>query len=82
MDQLERLTALKERVNRLQREADKSQGALERILAQLKEEFGCDSLEKAGELLSHLESKERRTRKKFERVLAKFERDWDGKLPE
>lgn len=75
-DPLETLTRLRKRVDEHRREADKAEGALERVLAQLKEEFGCSTVEEGERLLARLQRHERKARARFEGALEEFEREF------
>ena len=66
------LTALKDRVEKLQREADRAAGALEQTLAQLKTEFGCSTLKEARTKLKELNDQEQKAREAFVASLDAF----------
>ena len=76
MSELEKLARLKKKAATLQREADKAQGRLESLQAQLKEDFDCDTVKEAETLLEELEAEEKAAGKAFKKALAKFEKEW------
>lgn len=80
-DPLEEFQRLKSRIAEKQREADKAQGALDEIMKQLKEDFGCDSLEEAREMLNRLEAKEQALAAKFIKRLRAYKKKF-GKVLE
>lgn len=72
---------LKANVARLQREADKAEGAHAEHMNRLRTEFSCDTIEDACALLSDLESKLGKAEQKFKKMKDKFDKDW-GKVLE
>ncbi len=82
MPQLNEVTALKAKVDRLRRDADRAAGALEQAMARLKTEFKCDSLEAAQKLLKKLRRDESEAREAFEKKLAAFQKEWADELAE
>lgn len=77
---IRKFTALKDKAEKQQREADKAAGALEQTLSKLKEEFDCDSLKEAKTILTELESEEAELSEQFNRELKQLEEKWEGKL--
>ena len=77
MSSIEKLTALKEKVEGLRREADKATGALDQAMKQLKESFNCKTLKEGQILLEELEEKEIKAKEKFDKAMNKFEKDWE-----
>ena len=76
---LQEYSALKEKTEHLQREADKAAGVLESTMAKLKEDFDCDTLEEAEELLSKLDEEAGAAGVKYTKELKKF-KDEFGEL--
>lgn len=74
------LAALKERAERLRKDAAKAEGALERVAEQLREEFKCDSVEAAEKLLSRLRREEREADRSYRSACRRFERRWGDRL--
>lgn len=80
MDPIKRYQEIKAKAEKLQREADRAAGIAEAKKAELKNEFGCNSLKEAKELLKQYETEEKETRAEFEKALADFEENWGDKL--
>jgi len=80
MSDLEKFAALKKKVATMQRNADKAQGALDRLQSELEEEFDCKTIEEAEKLLKRLVKDEKAAGKAFSKALAKFEEDWSEDL--
>ena len=72
MASLKELTALKDRVEQLRRDADKAAGGLEQTLKQLSEEFDCDTLEAAEKKLKEMVRKEAEAKAAFDTALEEF----------
>jgi len=77
---LKRYEQLKGQVDRLQRDHDRAEGALSGLMARLKAEHGCDTLEEAQAKLKQLEAKAEKAEKQFEEALEQFEEEWAEKL--
>lgn len=77
---LEEYQGLKKKVDKAKADADKAQGALERALAELKSEHGCDDLPEAEKLLKTLEKEEAAAEKDYELAMKTFRADWDEYL--
>jgi predicted translin family RNA/ssDNA-binding protein len=80
MADLERYSELRDRITKMRREADKASGALESLLARLKEEFGCKTLEEAEELLKETQDQLAELEQTFNKSLHKFEKKWSDAL--
>jgi len=74
----EKYRKLKQEVEETKAEADRAQGALEQLLARLKEEFDCDSLKEAKAKLNELKAKKEKAQSVFEKVLEDYEEKWKG----
>ena len=72
---------LKAHVARLQREADKAEGAYAEQMNRLKTEFQCDTLEEAEAELKDMGDKLEVAERKFKKMKDKFDKDW-GKVLE
>ena len=79
---LKRFTALKQKAEDAQREADKAQGALDQLKERLKKEFQCNSLKDAETLLRKLEKEEKEAEREFDKSLAEFEDKFGSVLEE
>jgi predicted nucleic acid-binding Zn-ribbon protein len=71
---------LRQKVQKLQRDADKAEGALNEQLKHLKEEFDCDSIEEAEAYLVELEKKVAAAEKIYRKELKEFRKQWGDKL--
>ncbi len=80
MADIKKLAKLKEIVAELQSNADKAQGALDRVLWQLKNEYDCDSVDDAVAILKKLRDKEEAAEKAFDEAMRKFEKKWGDLL--
>jgi predicted nucleic acid-binding Zn-ribbon protein len=79
---LDRFNKLKQRVNACQQRAHKAEGALERTMAQLKEEFDCDSLREGEDLLTDLRADMAKLENRYDRELKRFEQKWGTAMDE
>ncbi|MCK9570180.1 hypothetical protein M0R72_14645 [Candidatus Pacearchaeota archaeon] len=73
---LDRYEKLKGKVDQLQREVSRVEGAQQEILKRLKKEFDCNSLDEAKTLRDKLESRSNRARESYEKALDQFEEEW------
>jgi hypothetical protein len=76
----QRLAQLKGQVEALSDRVAHAQGALDNTMEQIRERFGCASLEDAQTLLGQLEGEEAEAQSRFERALHNFERKWGSVL--
>ena len=79
---LQRYLDLKEKADRLRREADRAAGAEEQLMKRLKEEFGCDSVKKAESLLENLRQEIETGEEWLKTLMGEFESKWSDKLEE
>lgn len=70
---LKRFQALQSRVEELQREQIRAEGALDQLKSQLKKEFGCDTIKAGKSLLAKLEHDEQLAVDQFNKALDEFE---------
>lgn len=77
MNQLKKYLELKKKVEQAQQKSDKAEGALEQIMEQLKEKFGCSTLKEAKKKLALLEKQEREAKEEFETAIEEFEEKWE-----
>lgn len=80
MSDLEKVSRLKEQVESLRSEVDRAKGALSSTIRQLKEDFGCDSLEEGRKKLAHLQRSREERAKRVEKARERFERKWGDLL--
>ena len=76
---VEQYKALKDKAARAKTEADRAEGALQAKMKQLKDEFGCDTLEEAETLLAEKNKALAQSEADYERELFAFQEKW-GKL--
>jgi len=77
---LDQYQKLKQRVDRLQREADKAAGARAERLKRLEDEFGCKSIKEAEKLLAKLEAEAKKVESDYQQAAAEFYEEWGDKL--
>jgi hypothetical protein len=75
-----RYNELKQKADKAKADADKAEGALGQQLKELKDKFGCDSLEDAEAMLADLEAQEQELGRVCDEKMADFEREWGDKL--
>lgn len=73
---LKEYTRLKDAVNDKQVALERARGAFDQGVKQLKEDFGCDTVEEAKELLATLEKKEAAAQIAFTEKLAEYQKDY------
>lgn len=69
---------LKKRAEDARAAADRAHGARDQLLKRLKEEFNCEDLKEAKEMLVELEEKRDRAKKAFDAQLLDYEERWEG----
>jgi hypothetical protein len=74
----EKYRKLKAEVEQTKAEADRAQGALDQLLARLRDEFECGTLKEAKLKLSELTAKKEKAEAAFEKTLAAYEEKWRG----
>lgn len=79
---LDDLPQLRRKVEALQREADRAAGLESHLLARLKEEFNCSSLDEAESKLVELEAEERALAKRYAKRLREWKERWKDVLEE
>jgi predicted transcriptional regulator len=77
---LERYKQLSDKVEKLQRDHDRAEGALSQLMARLKSEFGCDTLADAERKLKKLDKEASVKEKEFYEAMDEFEADWKESL--
>lgn len=73
---LNKYLRMKEKIESLQREADKAEGAAEQSLKRLQKDFGCKSLEEAKRLIEEREEEQRKLEKEYEKEETRFRTKW------
>ena len=59
---------------------DKAEGALQQVMKQLKEKFGCTTLEAAKKKLKLLKKQGQEAEVEFDKAVEEFEEEWNDKL--
>ncbi len=77
---LKEFQQLKSNVERLQREADKAEGAYAEQMRRLKDEYDCETIEQAEKLQAKLEKELEVAEQKYQKAADKFEKDWGDVL--
>jgi len=72
----EKYKRLKQEVEEAKESAARSQGSLDTLMSNLKEEFNCDDLKEAKELLKELEEKKDKAEATYEKTLKSYEEKW------
>ena len=73
------LLDLKDERDKLQREADRAEGALQQIRERLQQEFEVSSLKEAERLLRKLEKEEQEAEREAEEKLTEYQEKWGSK---
>jgi len=79
-DDLQSLTELKRKIGAAQARAERAAGVLDQILATLKREWGCSTIEEAKEKLKALTKRADRLSSEFREKSQKFEEVWGDEL--
>jgi len=74
------LQRLKERVDDLRQEVNRSTGARDEAMRTLKKEFGCENISEAKKLLKKKKEDEEQKREAFDKAMKTFEDEWSEEL--
>ena len=77
---IQRLVDLKKKIDSARTRADRAAGALEGLLASLKKDWGCSTIEEAREKLKVMTEKTEKLRVEFGKKVEKFEEVWGDQL--
>ena len=77
---LENFEKLKRQISRLREERIKAEGAMTQLLKQMREQFGCSSVEEARGLLSKVEKEMKELEKRFQDEYRRFTEEWGEEL--
>jgi len=80
MVELKRFEELKRKIEKIRKERDKAEGALDQVMVDLKEEFGCKTIKEAEARMAELKQDAEDSQEKYEAALEDFEKKWDGVL--
>ena len=78
--ELDKYQRMKKQAEGLRVKAERAAGKVEQLMAQLKEQFDCDTIEEAQEKLKALEKKKNKSKQAFDRAYKLFEAEWGEKL--
>lgn len=76
MANLDKYLKLKEKVESARQEADQAEGAHKEVMKQIKDEFGCSTLNDAKRTLKQKRKQEADSKAKFDTAFEQFEEDW------
>lgn len=82
MTDLTKIQQLKDKVENLQKKADRASGALDQIMEQLRKEFKVNTIAEAEKLLAKLQREEEKESERLEKELEQFEKEYGEKLDE
>jgi len=71
---------LKEKIARLQKERDRAEGALQRVMKEFREKYGIEDLQEAEDRLRKLQSKKEKASARFQKASREFEEKWGDRL--
>lgn len=74
--------ALKSLIDHTQRDADRANGALDQLKSRLRNDFNCDSIEAAREMLNQSKTELDELEEKYDRLLAEFNENYAGEISE
>ena len=80
MNLLEKYNTLKASLKREQSDLDKSEGALQQLMSQLKDEFGCQSIKDAKKKHKALLAQQQELKEQAESLEAQTEEKWGEKI--
>lgn len=73
---------IKAKVEKVQRDVSRAEGALAETAKQAKMEFGCESLEEAEELIKKLDMEAKENEEEYQKLVGKFWVEWKDKIDE
>ena len=79
---LDRYQKLKKRVDKLQHEKSRADGALAQTMDRLKKEHGCKSLSEASAKLKKMTKEQEKAEREFDSAVGQFDEEWGGILDE
>lgn len=77
---LKRANQFKEEAERKRRQADKAQGALDSLLAQLKKDYDLDSLEELDKRIPQLQKQLKSIQQELTQSLDEYNQKWGDKI--
>lgn len=76
MGKIEEIERIQRRIDQLEKDVQQARGAIQAHLQELKESYGCTSIEEARSLLEAKRKQKATEQKKFDRLFEKFMRKW------
>ena len=73
---VQKFEQLKARVDKLQREKDRAEGALSQLTERLQTEYDCETVDDAKQKLADLKKKSATKEKSYGQALAVFDKSW------
>lgn len=80
MADVNELARLKAIVSKAQENKNRAEGGLAEVMARLKEQFGCDTIEDAEKKLAKLQRRAEAAERKFEESVGAFRRKYEDVL--
>ena len=77
-----RFESIKGRIEQLQREQNKAEGALDQLIAEMETKYGCKDVRHAEKVLVKKTVEAEDAEKEYKEALSKFEEDWGHLLRE
>lgn len=77
---LEQYRRLKSKADSAKADYDRAEGALSQLMLKLKEDFSCDSVDEAEELLKVKKKERDEAEEQYQTLLKKFEEKWGDRL--
>ena len=77
---LDQYHRLKKKADQARADADRAEGALEQLMKKLQDDFNCDSIIDAEELLTQFKNEEKHAEESYEKELTNFEGKWGKKI--
>lgn len=80
MSNVKDIEEIKAAVDRMRRDKERAEGALESAMKTLTERYNCSTLEEAEALLGKYEAKLKKASKKFTQMIEAFDAKWGDKM--
>ena len=80
MVDIDQAVNLKKQIKKLEQEKERATGRVEQLMKTIQEEFNCNTLEEAEQLLKEKQKKKKELEEKYETEHEKFMEKWGDKL--
>ena len=77
---LEQYQEMKDKIDKLQRDKDRAEGALSEMMKELNDKYECTTIEEAEQLALQLKREARQLEKDYEEAMEQFQAKWKGVL--